>query len=89
MAERKEKPGEQAGFEQSLEHLEKIVADMESGTLSLEEMTTHFEKGTALVKYCSDKLNEVERKIELLVKQGEKTVTEPFETGTDGGKDPF
>ena len=79
MADKKE-TGKQAGFEQSLEQLEKIVADMEGGKLSLEDMTAHFEKGTTLVKYCSAKLNEVERKIEVLVKQGEDVTTEPFKT---------
>ncbi|MFA5044151.1 MAG: exodeoxyribonuclease VII small subunit, partial [Kiritimatiellia bacterium] len=69
----------QPGFEKSLERLETIVREMESGELSLEKMMKHFEEGMSLVGVCSTKLNEVERKIELLVKQGEKTVLAPFE----------
>ena len=68
----------QPGFEKSLERLERIVHEMESGELGLEKMMKHFEEGMSLVGICSAKLNEVERKIELLVKKGGATVTEPF-----------
>jgi exodeoxyribonuclease VII small subunit len=70
----------QPGFEKSLERLETIVREMESGELSLEKMMKHFEEGVSLVGVCSAKLNEVERKIELLVKQGNQTTLAPFET---------
>jgi exodeoxyribonuclease VII small subunit len=73
----------QPGFEKSLERLEMIVREMESGELSLEKMMKHFEEGMGLVGICSAKLNEVERKIELLVKQGEKTALAPFEMPED------
>ena len=69
----------QPNFEKSLERLETIVQDMEGGTLSLDAMMKYFEEGMALVKFCSEKLNEVERKIEILVKKDGKTTTEPFE----------
>ena len=68
----------QPGFEKSLERLETIVREMESGEISLEKMMKHFEEGMGLVGICSAKLNEVERKIELLVKKGGATVTEAF-----------
>lgn len=78
---------DQKSFETSLERLEKIVADMESGKLSLEEMINRFEEGQSLVKLCGEKLNEVERKIEILVKKGDKLSTEPFGSDdSDGGK---
>ncbi|HOE00041.1 MAG TPA: exodeoxyribonuclease VII small subunit [Kiritimatiellia bacterium] len=52
---------------------------MESGKLGLEKMVAAFEEGQKLVKLCSSKLNEVERKIELLVKKADGTVAaEPF-----------
>jgi exodeoxyribonuclease VII small subunit len=66
-------------FEKALERLEKIVSEMESGSMSLEDMITRFEEGQSLIKFCSRKLNEVERKIEILVKKGDGTTTEPFE----------
>lgn len=67
-------------FEKSLERLETIVDEMESGELSLEQMIKHFEEGSKLVTLCSTKLTEVEQKIEKLVKKGEGLITEPFET---------
>ena len=77
----------QPGFEKSLERLETIVREMESGELSLEKMMKHFEEGMGLVGICSSKLNEVERKIELLVKQGEKTTLTPFETPEESAEE--
>jgi exodeoxyribonuclease VII small subunit len=66
-------------FEKSLERLEAIVEEMESGNLSLEQMIKHFEEGSKLVTLCSGKLNEVEQKIEKLVKKGGALAAEPFE----------
>lgn len=66
-------------FEKSLERLETIVEEMESGELSLEQMIKHFEEGSKLVTLCSGKLNEVEQKIEKLVKKDGEMTTEPFE----------
>lgn len=67
-------------FEKSLERLETIVDEMESGELSLEAMIKHFEEGSKLVGLCSTKLTEVEQKIEKLVKKGEGLGTEPFDS---------
>ena len=54
---------------------------MESGELGLEKMVAAFEEGQKLVKLCSSKLNEVEKKIEMLVKKSDGSVgTEPFES---------
>ncbi len=55
-------------FESALEDLELIVEQLETGELSLEDSLTAFEKGVGLVKLCNQKLSEVEKKIELLVK---------------------
>lgn len=66
-------------FEQSLERLEELVEQMESGELSLEEMISHFEEGSKLVGVCSKKLNEVEQKIEKLVKKDGELKEVPFE----------
>jgi exodeoxyribonuclease VII small subunit len=66
-------------FEKALGRLETIVEEMEGGTLSLEDMMSRFEEGQGLVKVCSSKLNQVERRIEILVKEGEKVSVEPFE----------
>ncbi len=66
-------------FEKALERLEQIVKEMDSGELDLDKMVSHFEEGSKLIKTCSTKLNEVESKIEKIVKKGEKLATEDFE----------
>ena len=66
-------------FEQSLGRLEELVGQMESGELSLEAMIKHFEEGSKLVGVCTKKLNEVEQKIEKLVKKDGELKEVPFE----------
>ncbi len=58
-------------FEVALEELEGVVEQLESGDLSLEDSLAAFEKGVGLVKYCNQKLTDVEKKIELLVRDKE------------------
>lgn len=74
------KAPKESGFEQSLERLERIVEDMEAGNLSLDQMISHFEEGSKLVKVCSAKLSEVEKKIEKLVSLQDAGKAEPFTT---------
>jgi exodeoxyribonuclease VII small subunit len=62
---------EKQKFETALEDLEKVVERLESGELSLEESLAAFEDGVRLVKFCNQKLTEVEKKIELLMKDKE------------------
>lgn len=66
-------------FEKSLERLETIVGEMEDGSLSLDKMMARFEEGMRLVQFCEGKLNEVERRIEQLVKKDGRLGVEPFE----------
>ena len=77
--DREKKDDNPLGFEESLQRLEVIVAEMEGGELSLEKMMADFEEGQKLIRSCTRKLNEVERKIEILVKKGDEVGTEPFE----------
>jgi len=60
-------PGE-LKFEEAIADLEQVVEQLESGDLSLEDSLEAFEKGVGLVRYCNQKLSEVEKKVELLVK---------------------
>ena len=60
---------EKKKFEDALEELENVVEQLESGDLSLDNSLATFEKGVRLVKFCNQKLTEVEKKIELLVKE--------------------
>lgn len=58
-------------FESALEELEQVVEQLESGELSLEDSLAAFEKGVGLVRFCNQKLAEVEKKIEMLVRDKE------------------
>ena len=80
--EDKKDQGGKRTFEEALERLEAIAQAMETGNLGLEKMVEAYEEGQALIKECSSKLNEVEKRIELLVKKedGEDGVA-PFEEG--------
>lgn len=64
------------GFEASLEKLEKIVSKLEAGELTLEESLKAFEEGSRLAKSCEEKLNEAQKKIEILKDRKRR----PFET---------
>jgi exodeoxyribonuclease VII small subunit len=55
-------------FETSLQELEKIVRKLEDGDLSLEESLKLFEDGVKLSRECQERLNQAERRIEILVK---------------------
>ena len=69
-------------FEAALKRLEAIVEGMESGETDLDTMIASFEEGQRLVKFCSAKLNEVEKKLEKIAKDGSEDVkVEPFELG--------
>ena len=59
----------QKSFEAALKRLEEIVSEMESGELSLDAMLKKFEEGMTLAQYCSRKLEEAEKKIEVLIKK--------------------
>jgi exodeoxyribonuclease VII small subunit len=68
-------------FEQSLKELERIVQELESGDLPLEEAVKKFEEGIQLSKFCSEKLDETERRITMLVKNSQGNLSEqPFES---------
>ncbi|HAS83274.1 MAG TPA: exodeoxyribonuclease VII small subunit [Verrucomicrobia bacterium] len=74
-------------FEKSMERLETIVSDMEGGTLSLESMIKQFEEGQSLIRFCTGKLDEVERKIERLLSKEGPVETEPFPDDTEDSAD--
>lgn len=77
-----EKKTEGMSFEQAVSRLEKIVGDMESGNADLDAMVKYFEEGQKLVQFCTAKLSEIERKVELLTKsENGKVKAEAFGEG--------
>ncbi len=66
-------------FEDSIETLEKLIEELERGDLPLEEALKKFEEGVKLIKYCNQKLDEAEQKIEIILKDEKELKTVPFE----------
>lgn len=68
-------------FEQAMEQLELIVAKLESGDVPLEQAIELFQEGMKLSQLCGQKLEQVERKIEVLLEQEGGMVRKPFNPG--------
>tara|TARA_B100000427_G_scaffold322010_1_gene323412 strand:- start:255 stop:485 length:231 start_codon:yes stop_codon:yes gene_type:complete len=58
-------------FEEALKELEKLSEKIQDNSTNLEEMLEIFERGTYLSKYCKKKLNDIDDKITLLVKEND------------------
>jgi len=68
------------GFEEALKELEEIVNRLERGDLSLEEALKLFEEGVKLSRYCHKKLDEAQKKVEILLKnESGQMMHTPFE----------
>ncbi len=69
-------------FETALSELEKIVAELESGQLSLTESIKCYEQGVAMLRHCHNALGDAEQKIQLLTRLDEDGIATsvPFET---------
>jgi len=64
--------------------LEKITDSLESGELELEQSLALFERGVGLIKFCQDKLDRAQSKVELLVDSLEGEIEAvPLEEGTE------
>ena len=58
-------------FEDALKKLEQITMELEEGDLSLEESLKYFDEGVKLAEVCSSKLNDAQRKVEILLKKND------------------
>ncbi len=75
----KAKKEDTQNFEASLRRLEEVLEGLEHGELTLEESLAAFEEGVNLVRRCQQKLDEVEKKVEILLKDDAgKFFTRPF-----------
>ena len=61
-------------FETSIKELEEIVKALESGSVSLDESLALFEKGVKLTKSCQKLLDEAEKRVSVLVNDGEGNI---------------
>ncbi len=62
-------------FEEAMKRLEDIVEDLESGELPLEDSLKVFEEGMKLLTFCSNKLDEVEKRVSVLIKESDGRYT--------------
>ena len=92
-------------FEAALASLERVVRELERGDLPLEKSLELFEQGVRLSRECQERLNEADRRIEVLLRDGDgRTFVGPFdadefgrtaeadeedETSDDGGESVF
>ncbi len=66
-------------FEEAMKRLEEIVEQLEKGELPLEETLSLFEEGVKLSRFCREKLDEAEKRVEILLKdEGGILSREPF-----------
>jgi len=83
----KPKPREaEPNFEGAMDRLEKIVEQMESGKLPLEDLIVRYEEGMKLVKICQERLANAEQKIEIITRNtAGKAVVQEFEPAQEAG----
>jgi len=70
-------------FEDALEKLEKITRDLEEGDISLEDSLKYFDEGVKLAEYCNSKLNDAQKKVEILLKKNGTREPVPFDGPDD------
>jgi len=74
-------------FESALKSLEEIVVQLEAGDLTLDRALELFEEGIRISRFCSVKLEEAERKVEVLIKTADGTIKEvPFSEGVEANE---
>ena len=72
------KKPENLSFEESLGELERIVADIEQGDISLDDALKQFERGINLVRNSQAKLEQAQQKVAILLKQDENAPLSPY-----------
>jgi exodeoxyribonuclease VII small subunit len=73
-------PKAKPSFEKSIKDLEKIVRELESGDLPLEKALEKFEAGIKLSRYCSETLDQAEKRVTLLMAdETGQPVEKPFD----------
>jgi exodeoxyribonuclease VII small subunit len=76
MNEKKEKLPD---FEKSLEELETLVGQLESGDLSLDDSLKQFKRGVELTRHCQEVLEKAQQTVEKLVDPDDESSAVPFE----------
>jgi exodeoxyribonuclease VII small subunit len=53
-------------YEEAVQELEQLLAKLESGQLPLDQLLTHYQRGTNLLAYCRERLAAIENQISVL-----------------------
>ncbi len=77
------KPQKPVSFEAALAELEKVVADMETGKLSLEESLAAYQRGAELLQQCRGRLEDAQQRVRVL----ENGTLKDFSPNSSGGGD--
>jgi exodeoxyribonuclease VII small subunit len=81
--------GKKTTFEKAMKDLEGIVLELEGGDPPLEKALEKFEEGMKLARFCSEKLEETERKVSLLMKRADGGAEEtPLDPGDAAEEEP-
>jgi exodeoxyribonuclease VII small subunit len=70
-------------FEEAISELEEVVSKLEKGELALDDSIDVFQKGIELSKYCNKRLDEVEKKISILIEEENGELKEKSFSGTE------
>ena len=74
------RPRKERSFEEALGRLEAIVAELEGEERGLEKQFALFQEGMDLARFCEKKLSEVEKSVEIVLKESEEEwKTEPYD----------
>ncbi len=78
------RPKKEPSFEEAMARLEAIVAELEGEDGGLERQFALFQEGMELARFCDRKLAEVEKSVEIVLKEStEEWKTEPFQAGRE------
>ena len=75
------KTAQEPGFEKALAELEKLVAQMEGGKLSLEQALEAHKRGLELARYCQERLQAAQRQVQVLEGEVLKRLSADAEPG--------
>jgi exodeoxyribonuclease VII small subunit len=80
-------PRRERSFEEALARLEEIVGQIEAEQLGLEKQFELFQEGMSLARYCDGKLSEVQKSVEIVLKEAAEWKTVPFAAEDEGDDD--
>lgn len=70
---------EEINFEEAMKKLEEIATELEKNDLDLDSSVAKFEEGMKLSKQCSEMLEKAEKRISVLIQDGDTVKEEDFE----------